>query len=189
MTEGVLFDMDGTITRPHIDFKALRAKIGVPEGTPIMEHVDRLRPRERDRANANIEAVELDAAKESVLNPGAAELLEGLRKIPVKLGLITNSNRHAMLFVVGKFRLRFDLLLSREDAPLKPAPDLLFLALEKLGLTPETTVFVGDGHYDRAASAAAKVRYIHLDHGRDQNQNVSDSVVFALSEVWNQLEL
>jgi HAD superfamily hydrolase (TIGR01549 family) len=189
MTKGVLFDMDGTITRPHIDFKALRAEIGVPEGTPIMAHVDALGPGARERANAAIEAVELDAAKESTLNPGAAELLEGLRGIPVKLGLITNSNRRAMLVVVGKFDLKFDLLLSREDAPLKPAPDLLFLALEKLGLTPETTVFVGDGHYDRAASAAAKVRYIHLEHSYDGNQNLSNSTVFTLSEVWNHLKL
>ena len=92
-----------------------------------------------------------------------------------------------MHFVVEKFALRFDLLLSREDAPLKPAPDLLFLALEKLGLNPQATVFVGDGHYDRSASAAAGIRYIHLEHGH--TQVVSESTVFTLREVWNYLEL
>ncbi len=187
MTEGVLFDMDGTITRPHIDFKTLRAEIGVPEGTPIMDHVERLAPEKRNRANAAIERVELEAAEASILNPGAEQLLEGLGQIPLKLGLITNSNRKAMHFIVEKFALRFDLLLSREDAALKPAPDLLFLALEKLGLSPQATVFVGDGHYDRSASAAAGIRYIHLEHGH--TQVVSESTVFTLREVWNYLEL
>ena len=187
MTEGVLFDMDGTITRPHIDFKALRAEIGAPEGTPIMEHVESLVPDQRDRANAAIERVELEAAEVSTLNPGAEELLDGLRQIPLKLGLITNSNRKAMHFIVEKFALQFDLLLSREDAPLKPAPDLLLLALAKLGLHSETTVFVGDGHYDCSASSAAGIRYIHLEHGH--SQVVSESTVFSLREVWNYLEL
>ena len=189
MTEGVLFDMDGTITRPHIDFKVLRSRIGVPEGTPIMSHVAALPRNERDRANSTIEEVELEAAEQSVLNDGAAELLEALRRVPLKLGLITNSNRRAMRFIVRKFDLKFDLLLSREDAPLKPAPDLLLLALEKLALKPESTVFVGDGHYDRTASAAAGVRYIHLEQGQTKSEHLSDSTVFALIEVWNHLEL
>ena len=185
--KGVLFDMDGTITRPHIDFKALRAEIGAPEGTPLMDHVESLAPEECRLANAAIERVELEAAAAAILNPGAGELLEGLRRVPLKLGLITNSNRRAMHLVVEKFALKFDLLLSREDAPLKPAPDLLLLALTKLGLRAESTVFVGDGHYDRSASAAAGIPYLHLEHG--PRPTVSESTVFHLFEVWDYLEL
>ena len=42
MLKAILFDMDGTITRPNIDWKDLRARVGVPEGVPIMAHIDSL---------------------------------------------------------------------------------------------------------------------------------------------------
>lgn len=40
---GCIFDMDGTITQPHaIDFKAMRARAGVPPGMDIIEYIDSL---------------------------------------------------------------------------------------------------------------------------------------------------
>jgi HAD superfamily hydrolase (TIGR01509 family) len=164
MLKAVLFDMDGTITRPHIDWAALRQRLGVPAGVPIMEYVEGLSSPQQEEANALLEAVEMEAAAEAVLNPGAAELLAQLRREGLRLALITNNHRRAMQAVVEKFGLDFDLLLSREDAPLKPAPDLLLLALEHFGCTPEEACFVGDGRYDRVASEAAGVPYVHLAH-------------------------
>lgn len=164
MLKAVLFDMDGTITRPHIDWAALRQRLGVPAGVPIMEYIENLPPPRQEEANALLEAVEMEAAAEAVLNPGAAELLTQLRRDGLRLALITNNHRRAMQVVVEKFGLDFDLLLSREDAPLKPAPDLLLLALAQFGCAAAEACFVGDGRYDRVASEAAGVFYIHLAH-------------------------
>ena len=186
MLRAILFDMDGTITRPHIDWKALRARIGISEGATIIGYIDGLPPAERARAHAILEATEAEAAEQSVLNPGAAELLRQLRAHPLCLGLITNNHRRAMHTVVEKFDLDFDLLLSREDAPIKPAPDLLLLALKKLQLTPAETCFVGDGRYDRMASEAAGILYIHLDHER--RTPPLGPTIYSLEELWNHLE-
>jgi len=187
MLKAIFFDMDGTITRPYIDWKTLRRRVGVPEGMPIMEHIDSLPGPERERAEGAVEAAETEAAEGAELNPGAAGLIQGLRAHPIQLALVTNNHRRAMLRVVEKFGLDFDLLLSREDGRLKPAPDLLLLALEKLQLRPEEARFVGDGYYDRVASEGAGIPYIHLAH--DHQTAGEGPTIFALDELWDHLPL
>ena len=87
-----------------------------------------------------------------------------------------------MHHIVEKFHLEFDLLLSREDAQLKPAPDLLLLALDRFQLTPEQTCFVGDGRYARMASDAAGIPYIHL--ANDGQPADGAPTLFTLEELW-----
>jgi HAD superfamily hydrolase (TIGR01509 family) len=185
MLKAVFFDMDGTITRPCIDWKALRQRVGVPEGMPIMAYIESLAPPARQQAEAILETAETQAAEAAELNPGAAELIRDLRALLLRLALITNNHRRAMQQVVARFGLRFDLLLSREDAPLKPAPDLLLLALERLGLEPGNACFVGDGRYDQLASEAAGIRYIHL--ANDSRPADGAPTIYALSELWRHL--
>ena len=45
----VIFDLDGTLTVPALDFDAIRAEIGLPPG-PILESLERLSQAERRRA-------------------------------------------------------------------------------------------------------------------------------------------
>lgn len=185
MLRAILFDMDGTITRPHIDWPALRRRVGVPEGMPIMEYIDSRPESEWARASAQVEEAEMEAADNAILNPGVHELLGRLRTRPVRLALITNNHRRAMLTVVEKFGLAFDLLLCREDAQLKPAPDLLLLALDRLGVRAAQACCVGDGRYDRDASQAAGIPYVHLAH--DRQAPVAGPTVHSLDELWEHL--
>ena len=187
MFKALFFDMDGTITCPHIDWKELRDRIDIPEGAQIIAYIDSLPMHERKRAHAILETTEQEAARHASLNPGAAELFENLRPRSLKLALITNNNRRAMNTVVEKFKLHFDLLLSREDALLKPAPDLILLALEKLGLAPREVCFIGDHLYDRMASQEAGVAFIHLSH--DPLEPVNGPTIHSLSELLPHLGL
>ncbi|MEU9189427.1 HAD family hydrolase [Streptomyces sp. NPDC048484] len=50
-----------------------------------------------------------------------------------------------------------EVVITRQDAPPKPAPDGLRLALSRLDVTPERTVFVGDSPSDMTAARAAGV--------------------------------
>lgn len=166
--KAILFDMDGTLTTPNIDWKQLRQAVGVPEGTGIMEHIYSLSAEAAHQADLIVRDIEMTSVRTADPNEGLTELFDLLRTTSLKLALITNNHRQAMEHVVERFSLRFDLLLSREDALLKPAPDLLNLALDHFAVSADQAVFVGDGRYDREASAAAGVRYIHLQHGPDQ---------------------
>ena len=42
MLKNIIFDMDGTITKPYIDWRALRAEIGVPPDQMIMHYINTL---------------------------------------------------------------------------------------------------------------------------------------------------
>ncbi|MEV8101717.1 MULTISPECIES: HAD family hydrolase [unclassified Streptomyces] len=50
-----------------------------------------------------------------------------------------------------------DVVVTRQDAPPKPAPDGLHLALSRLNTKPERAVFVGDSPTDMTAARAAGV--------------------------------
>ena len=187
MIEAILFDMDGTVTEPNIDWRALRDQLGVPQGTAIMDHISSLPADERESAEVRLRQAEFAAARKATPTPGVIELTIRLRARGIRLGLVTNNHREAMEHVVEKIGLCFDLMLSREDGTLKPAPDLLLMALRELGLSPAQVRFVGDGHYDCAASAAAGVEYIHLSH--ESNQPVDGPTIHSLDELWDYLEL
>lgn len=184
--KAVLFDMDGTLTVPHIDWKVLRARVGVPEGAGIMEYIYGLSADDAARADAIVREIEMEAAAAAIANDGLEELFSRLYDLPFQRALITNNHREAMVHVVDTFGLRFDLLLSREDGLLKPAPDLLLLAMERLGVTAREAVFVGDGRYDRLASEAAGVPYIHLAHERDGEPE--GDTIYGLTELLGRLE-
>ena len=177
--------MDGTLTVPNIDWKELRARVGVAEGVGIMEHIYALSGVEARRADLIVRETEMTSVCDAVANQGLGQLFDQLENKPWKRALITNNHREAMERVVSTFDLRFDLLMSREDAPLKPAPDLLLLALERFEISPEEAVFIGDGRYDREASAAAGVRYIHLEN--DRSKAPEGEVIYGLEELMSLL--
>jgi FMN phosphatase YigB (HAD superfamily) len=62
---------------------------------------------------------------------------------------------------------------------------LLLLALKHFEISPEEAVFIGDGRYDREASAAAGVRYIHLEN--DRSKVPEGEVIYGLEELMSRL--
>jgi HAD superfamily hydrolase (TIGR01509 family) len=187
MPKAVFFDMDGTITHPNLDFKALRRSVGVPDGVSIMGHIESLGAAAKQQAAEILAREEFAAAEQSELNPGVHELLDGLGRHGVRRALITNNHRRAMRLIVDRYGLSFELLLSREDAPVKPAPDLLQKALQVMGLDPCEACFVGDGRFDQMASDAAGVRYIHLSP--DGSPLDGAPVITHLGRLWSQIGL
>ncbi len=151
-----------------------------------MDHIEAQDGGRRERSERLLKQIEFEAATAAVPNEGVGELIDRLREHGLKTGLVTNNHQRAMEHIVEKLGLRFDLLLSREDGVAKPAPDLLLLALDRLGLKPGDVVFIGDGRYDRAASTAAEVSYIQLDHDPAAAQD--GPTVHKLAEVWQLLE-
>ena len=184
--KAILFDMDGTLTVPWINWPELRAAIGATDGLGIIEFIESLPPDQQSEAEEIVCRFEMDAARQAPANAGMVELFERLDTLPMKRALITNSHRAAMLHVVERYNLTFDLCLSREDGVLKPAPDLLLIALTHFGIGPGEAVFLGDGRYDRLASAAAGVRYVHLS--QDATLPEEEETIYALPEFLDMLD-
>jgi len=55
----------------------------------------------------------------------------------------------------------FKTVVTCRDVPRpKPAPDMLLLASDRLGIVPESCLFIGDSELDQQAAAGANVRFI-----------------------------
>jgi phosphoglycolate phosphatase len=105
------------------------------------------------------------------LLPGAAETIERLDAAGISLGLCSNKPR---LFSQGLLEHlgiaeRFRVVLGPEDVPhLKPAPDMLRLALERLKLRAAEALYVGDMTVDIETARAAGVTVWIVPTGSDR---------------------
>ena len=76
------------------------------------------------------------------------------------------SSAHLVLRQLGIDRY-FEAVMTSEDAPAKPDPAMIRLALVKLGVRADEAVFVGDNLEDMQAGEGAGVRAMMLD-GMDE---------------------
>ena len=70
----ILFDMDGTLTEPMLDFPRIKADMGIGN-RPILEALAEMSPADRPEAESILLRHEDHAAAQSTLNPGCTELL------------------------------------------------------------------------------------------------------------------
>jgi HAD superfamily hydrolase (TIGR01549 family) len=161
----VIFDMDGTLTRPYLNFPAIREAIGI--GEPLLENMMALPPGpERDRAFAILDRFEVEAAEASELNDDTRAVLEFLSTRRVPSGLVTRNSRRSTDRVLQKHALSFPVVVTREDAPAKPRPEPLWLICEKLGVKPPQVLMVGDFKFDIVAGRNAGTRTALLTNGK-----------------------
>ncbi len=163
--QALILDMDGTITKPIIDWRSLRAEIGVAPDCTIMDHINSLPTGEHKRAETILLETEYRAAEDAELNDGFTQLLEAITARGIRTALVTNNHQAAMELVLSGLNLSFDIALNREDGDLKPSPVLIDLALKHLDCEPENALGVGDSHLDMAACRAANVTCLYLTHG------------------------
>ena len=168
----VLFDFDGTLTRPDaLDFPALKREIGCPPGSLVLEWIEALPagPR-RESALAALERLELDAAASSAPNADAERVIRGLRAQGLKVGILTRNGLAAVLTALASFddldTDDLDVIVTRDDAlPPKPAPDGVLHAAAAMGVRPEETLVVGDFGLDVRAGRAAGALTAYLTNG------------------------
>ena len=165
MLKGVIFDMDGTITVPYINWKSLRERIGAEPGRTIMQYIECLPPEKSRWADGELLKAELEAARNAEASEGIVELVNYLRGNGLRLAVVTNNHGEAMQTVLNRYGLTFDIALSRDDGEIKPSSFLIEKALTGLGVKAEEAVTIGDGRYDIEASERVGVRCIYLTHG------------------------
>src|SRR6187200_3347990 len=90
LPRAMLFDMDGTLTEPMLDFPRIKAEMGIGN-RPILEALTEMTASDRAAAEAVLHRHEEEAATCSTLNPGCRELLAWLRERRMPLALITRN--------------------------------------------------------------------------------------------------
>jgi phosphoglycolate phosphatase/AHBA synthesis associated protein len=106
-------------------------------------------------------------------NPQAKSVFNTLRERGLDVAVITNTPTPIAREVLGAGRLEPDVLVSISDVERgKPEPDMLIKALQRLGVSPDEAVLIGDSHFDREAAAAARVRYVPYDIAGNERLDV-----------------
>jgi HAD superfamily hydrolase (TIGR01509 family) len=163
----LLFDMDGTITEPMLDFPAIKAEMGIGD-VPILETMAQMEAGHRAACEVILARHELAAAHQSALNAGCGALLEWILQQRLATALVTRNSEINVRIVLEKHGLRFDTLVCREDSAPKPDPRPIHIACQRLGVSPDHAWMIGDGRYDVEAGFAAGVRTVWISHGRER---------------------
>lgn len=162
----VIFDMDGTLTKPVLDFDRIREEIGLPK-EPILEAVMQLPPEDRARAEAILLRHEASAAAESELQPGAERTISAIRGARIPIALMTRNTRASTRAFQDRHGLTFDLIRTREDGPMKPSPEPVLTICRAFDAQPTATWVIGDFHYDLlCANAAGATSVLLWDDGQ-----------------------
>lgn len=170
----MLFDLDGTITRPLLDFPTIKREIGLPPDALILEALETMTPEEREQAMLVVERHEREAARRSELNDGAAALLAELDRRGIATGIITRNSAESTATVIERHGLSFGVVICRDHAPPKPSPDGLRLALAALRVEASHAAFVGDHRIDVEAGHAAGMRTVWVSNGSATEAPVAD---------------
>jgi phosphoglycolate phosphatase len=184
----LIFDFDGTLadTRagilataqevlrrmglPPADDDALCATIGLP----LRENFTRgagLSDGEADRAVAIYrEIFESVGVPAITLFPGVAETLAGLAARGIPMAVATSRGQHSLEMLMH--RLGIDGYIPPErcfgvetaSRP-KPAPDMVYVILGKMGARPEETLVIGDTTFDIEMGKAAGCHTCGVTYG------------------------
>ena len=176
--KAIVMDMDGTITRFNLDFMAARRRVlqdleklnlrtpDMTEQISIYLTIKRLRDNVdkdtyigvRKKFYTYLQEMEVKAAQDATLYPGALETLNKLRALHLKIGLVTNNGRTGTEMTLQRLKLNdfFDTVITRDDCEeMKPDAEPVRKVLERMDARPEESVLVGDGLMDIMAAKAA----------------------------------
>lgn len=189
---GIIFDMDNTILRSRIDFGMMKEKAFahlvsrgfLQECLPLERHTTATLIEEAiatGKMTASciqamwevIREVEVAGMQDAELEPGAAELLEGLAGRYI-CAVVTNNAVEAAKAALERNRIigHFGCIVGREMmGKLKPAPDGY---RHVLGAYPQIAagqwLSVGDAWIDGKGSAEAGIPFIAYQGNREQMQ-------------------
>lgn len=88
--------MDGTLTKPNLDFKEMYARCGVDRKLDILAEIAAMPPDRAREAHAVIEEMEEEGRRNLALERGAAELCGWLRYHGIPMALVTRNTRHTV---------------------------------------------------------------------------------------------
>ena len=187
MTQAVIFDLDGTLLNSLGDLTAavnhalaahgfpLRTEAQVRSyvGDGVGQLIVRACPPDADEtARAGVLEAYLPYytahnADLTVPYDGVLDLLAELKAAGIRLAVVSNKHAPAVKALCARFFGEYlDLVVGADGSrPLKPAPDGLLYALERLGVDPAAAWHVGDSVQDVLTARAAGVKCAAVSWG------------------------
>jgi HAD superfamily hydrolase (TIGR01549 family) len=175
---GVIFDMDGTITAPYLDFARIKAEAGIGD-VDMLDYLRGATGAEYERLHKLLTRFEEDGAAAAKLNRGARTLLRHLDQRGIPTALLTRNSRRSVDAVCQKLGVRFDIAVTREEGPHKPAPEPIWRIMERWGLRRDEVLMVGDYKWDVLCARNAGVPCAVLWTGQHARPNATELPVWV----------
>ena len=167
----IIFDFDGTLAKLNIDFHRMREAVGkliLSYGITrdelhtdfVLEMIDsaaailnqrspHISKKFFDEANSIIENIEIEAAENGELFDRTKELLNSLKSLKISCGIITRNCAKAVKIVFPDIFSYCPMVVCRDAVnKVKPHPEHLNMALNKLGGSAKHTLMIGDHPLD-----------------------------------------
>ncbi len=208
--KAVIFDFDGTLAVLNIDFSAMRERVfdlmrrsGIRDDAVqekyLLEIIDEVyeilwkkNPPGAEtfyrKSHDILHEVEMKAAGEGRLIPGAAGTLKRLRGKGIKVGIITRNCEDAIRKVFPEIDTFCDVFVSRNAVKkVKPHPDHLIHAMKSLKISGKEAMMVGDHMIDIQAGKRVGMKTIGVLTGRTNKEEFekagADYILASVSEI------
>lgn len=184
MLKAIIFDVDGVLVdskNANVDlFKRLLVKAGYAEPSideilkcfhlPLWQSLEKLTGSDDKNEIQRV----FNIVKEPNFRAGTAKFWEFPLKLEeilaelhqkYKLAIVTSRIKIGMddIFNHRKIQHLFDVVVTFEDYKNpKPHPEPLLIAVKKLNISPDETIYIGDSETDIEAAKKARMRSIHL---------------------------
>ncbi len=189
----VVFDLDDTLVTSTVDYSKFKrliiARIAEEGGDPgaysdsenIVTLLGRYRrwlaaegltdedlPRRLAAMDRIMDTVEMERVRDTSAIDGAREVLEELRTLGVRVGILTRGCREyaeTVLAITGLADLVDALEARNSELRPKPHPESYLRIVSELGVRPEESLFVGDHTIDADCARNAGVPFIGVLSG------------------------
>lgn len=180
----VIFDLDGTLTKPYLDFDAIRREIGIASG-PILEAIAKLDAAARRDAEVILLRHEWEAARNATLYEGAVETVAECRAMGYGVAILTRNARVVVDFVLEQHGFVVNTIRTRDDGAIKPAAEPVLSICRELEVDPLKSWMVGDYLFDILSGKAAGTRTVLMVGSQPFPEYApqADHVIRRLSEL------
>jgi HAD superfamily hydrolase (TIGR01549 family) len=182
---GLIFDLDGTLVDSQLDFDLMRREMELPPG-PILESIAALPPDHAERCHLILRKHEVLGAERATLLPGVTQLLNLALEREIPVGIVTRNSREISEGVLGRLRIKYDILLTRDDGPIKPDPWAVRHICETWNVPARQVVMIGDYQFDVLSGREAGARTVLLTNPipphEYPNHEQADLLISSLAE-------
>ena len=174
MIKLAIFDMDGTVFESYLDWGNIKKELRIEKGNILKEIYNNSIDYEKLKILEKHE--EQNTLKTRPLN-GVSEFISFLRKNKIETLLITNNSKKNTDYLLNKFNLKFDVIITREMKFWKPEPDAFFYLMNLYKCKPKETLSIGDSHYDIIASKKAGISDVFV-----VKKDIKDGVGYIIQD-------
>ena len=115
---------------------------------------------------------------------GVPETVKALQELDIQLAIVSQKRRRYMQPILARENLleAFDAIVGGGDAPYKPNPEGLLMAINQTSGAPEHCVYVGDSVTDAETARQANIAFIASLSGVTPRADFEDYDVYAVLE-------